>query len=127
MAGQLTLHLLINTVGTVASTGRSKEYISIKNKKQLPFVFVPEVLPQKAGTRITAPPIGIIGNYLWSQKVFCKVYRVGWVDFELFSNFMYLHVVWGTPRYNTGNCQISLTLVKKTNESIKRYHFKGQN
>ena len=105
MAGQLTLHLLINTVGTVASTGRSKEYISIKNKKQLPFVFVPEVLPQKAGTRITAPPIGIIGNYLWSQKVFCKVYTVGWVDFELFSNFMHLHVVWGTSRYNTGKCQ----------------------
>ena len=50
------------------------------------------------------------------------MYTVGWVDFGLFKNFMHLHVVCGSPRYNTKKYQISLTFVLTTNE---RYHFKG--
>ena len=60
-------------------------------------------------------------NYRQHGELFLKgiessmqVYTVGWIDFGLFlSNFIHLHVVCSSPRNNTGNHQISLTLVQK--------------
>ena len=41
------------------------------------------LLPQKAGTRITAHLSAAWGTIFGGQRVFCKVYTVGWVDFGL--------------------------------------------
>ena len=86
-----------------------KEYISISI-----YICSRDFCPQKAGTRITAP----LAAAWWTivvgwREYYASVYTVGWVDFGLFSHFMHLHVFRGSPRYNTGKCQISLTFVQK--------------
>ena len=82
-------------------------------KSNLPSSLFQGLLPQKAGTRITAQLSAAWGTICWVQRVLCEVYTLGWVYFGLFSNFRQLHVVCGSPRYNTGKCQILWLLSKQ--------------
>ena len=92
-----------------------KEYTvyQYRIKGNLPSSLFPGLLPQKAEKRNTAHLSAAWGTNCWVQRFLCKVYTVGWVDFGLFKIFMHLHVVCGSPRYNTRKYQISLTFVLK--------------
>ena len=80
------------------------------------------LLPQKAGTRITVHLSAAWSTIFVGLESIMQVYTVGWVNFctffsNLVGNFMHLHVVYSSPRYNTGNRQISLTFLQKPMKS----------
>ena len=46
------------------------------------------------------------------REFLCKVYAIGWVNFNFFSNVMHLHVV--CPGYNWGNAKFFFNFGSKT-------------